>query len=372
MQTRYKTTFTAISWMLVLFFLITGCGGKGGVESPLQPTAQPTAATRSTPTDLPTTPVPTQSPTPSGGLSADESTTLNSLQMVDDYPFFVMHYAGGYEFPRTSRLLDHDTDIGCSLFAAFGEGSNPLYGRNFDWDYSPILMLFTDPPDGYASVSMVALTFFGLEAADLKSTAGMSPAIQTILLDTPALPFDGMNEYGLTIGMAAIPDEYADDATQDAAKPTVGSVEVIRQMLDHARNVDEALVVLGDYNIDFTGGPPIHYLLADPSGKAVLVEFYQNELIQLPNEDPWHLATNHLRCIAEGDGGCWRYHILSIELSSAGGNLDDGEVMGLLSSVSQGSTQWSSVYNLSSGDIHVVIGRDYQESYTFNLELIKP
>jgi Flp pilus assembly protein TadD len=28
-----------------------------------------------------------------------------------------------------------------------------FYGRNFDWDFSPALLLFTNPPDGYASVS---------------------------------------------------------------------------------------------------------------------------------------------------------------------------------------------------------------------------
>jgi len=48
---------------------------------------------------------------------------------------------------------------GCSLFAAFGDGKEMFYGRNFDWRYSPALLLFTDPPEGYASVSMVDLDY---------------------------------------------------------------------------------------------------------------------------------------------------------------------------------------------------------------------
>ena len=34
-----------------------------------------------------------------------------------------------------------------------------VYGRNFDWQYSPALLLFTNPPDGYASVSMVDIEY---------------------------------------------------------------------------------------------------------------------------------------------------------------------------------------------------------------------
>jgi len=181
-----------------------------------------------------------------------------------------------------------------------------------------------------------------------------------------------MNEYGLTIGMAAVADEFIDDTSYDQSKPTLGSIGIIRQALDHARNVDEALKIFGQYNIDFSGGPPIHYLLADPSGKAVLVEFYHGEIIELLNEKPWHLATNHLRCLAEGDGGCWRYRLMSERLETQEGQLNATEAMQLLSQVKQDITQWSAVYNMASGDIQVVIARDYETSYTFHLDIQKP
>ncbi len=32
---------------------------------------------------------------------------------------------------------------GCSLFAFFSDPQAMLYGRNFDWEYSPALLLFT-------------------------------------------------------------------------------------------------------------------------------------------------------------------------------------------------------------------------------------
>jgi len=43
--------------------------------------------------------------------------------------------------------------------------------------------------------------------------------------------------------------------------------------------------------------------------------------------------------------------------------------MALLSDVSQGSTQWSVVYGMSSGDVSVTMGREYDDIHTFNLSL---
>lgn len=328
---------------------------------------------RQGPSDNPITPESTaQSTENSSGLSTNAITTLKSLEKLDDYPFYVMVYTGGYEYPQISSTHLDSADFGCSLFAALGEAGDKIYGRNFDWDFSPSMLVFTDPPDGYASASMVDLTFLGISSADSQILTDLPLESRTALLDAPSLPFDGMNEYGLTVGMAAVPNEYADDTGFDPSKSTIGSIGIIRQLLDHARDVDEALEIFSQYNVRFGGGPPIHYLLADPTGKAVLVEFYRGELIQLPNENPWHLATNHMRCIANGDGGCWRYHTINDRLTALNGQLDAGMAMQILSEVKQDSTQWSSVYNLTSGEIQVVIARDYKTSYEFQLEPFQP
>jgi hypothetical protein len=304
--------------------------------------------------------------------SSNKAATLSSLEKLDDYPFYVMHYMGEYTYPKITASLPQQMDFSCSLFVALGSPTGMVYGRNFDWEYSPALLLFTDPPDGYASVSMADMTFLDISPQQANSAANLLATSEEALLSAPALPFDGMNEYGLTIGMAALPEEFVDDASYDPALPDIGSIGIIRQVLDHARNVDEAVSMFKDYNILFSGGPPIHYLIADPSGKAVLVEFYQNEMIVMQNEAAWHLATNHLRCIAEGDGNCYRYHRLYDQLNAANGRLDSTTAMQLLSYVNQDITQWSVVYDLSSGDVNVAIARKYEAIYTFHLELLKP
>jgi hypothetical protein len=256
----------------------------------------------------------------------------------------------------------------CSLFAAMGDADYKLYGRNFDWEYSPALLLFTDPPDGYASVSMVDIAYFGFEG-DKAGTITDLPLIERQqLLYTPLWPFDGMNERGLAVGMAAVPPG---DMRPDPNKETIGSLTVIREMLDHASNVDEALAILQSYNIDFEGGPPLHYLMADSSGRSLLVEFYKGEMVVIPNETPWHLATNFLRASAgeSAEGKCWRYDKISQRLTETEGQLTVQDAMDLLSDVSQGSTQWSVVYGMSSGDVNVVMAQKYDNVHTLHLDL---
>jgi choloylglycine hydrolase len=178
-----------------------------------------------------------------------------------------------------------------------------------------------------------------------------------------------MNEQGLVVGMAAVMDSRI---PRDPGKSTIGSLEAIRQMLDHARNVDEAVAILDGYNIDM-GGVPIHYLIADRSGRSVLVEFL-DEMIVIPNEDPWHLATNHLRVnVRQGDpSGCWRYDLIEQRLIVEGGDLTSQQAVDLLQSVSQDGeypTQWSILYGIDSGLIHVVMGRDFNHLVSFQLDV---
>jgi hypothetical protein len=304
------------------------------------------------------------------GLSADHAATLRSLEKVDGYPLYVMHYTGTYTRSQSGSALPSGSDVACSLFAALAPGSDMFYGRNFDWDFSPALLLFMDPPDGYASVSMVDLTFLGISPDDAATLEDLPIKERTALLDAPAMPFDGMNEYGLAVAMAAVP--AAGTPQDDPSKPIIGSIGIIREVLDHARNVDEAVALFKKYNIHFAGGPPIHYLVADQSGKAVLLEIVQGELVILPNENPWHLATNHLRAAASGDGGCPRYHLLSEKLTGENGQVDEKTAMQLLSEVAQTGTQWSVTYNMTRGDIAAVIGQKYDRVYTFHLEQTRP
>ncbi len=144
-------------------------------------------------------------------------------------------------------------------------------------------------------------------------------------------------------------------------------------MLDHAADVDEAVEVLRGYNIDFEGGPPLHYLIADRSGRAVLVEFYRGEIVMRPNEAPWHQATNFIvSSTADAGGHCWRYDRIAQQLAESSGALAPAGAVELLSAVSQDITQWSIVYGMHSGEVQVVMDRDFESPHTLRFELAQP
>jgi hypothetical protein len=329
------------------------------------------ACSSSQATPSPVTPTVTLSVTESQGVFSEaETKTLASLRQVDDHPLYVLQYDGEYTSPRSSswsaaREAEPTPGWACSLFTVLLDDNHLLYGRNFDWDFSPAVLVFTYPPDGYASVSMVDIAYLGYSTQTASKLMDLPIEELGGLLDAPQIPFDGMNEHGLAIGMAAVPQA---DMPADPSKERIGALQLIREMLDHARNVDEAVNLIRGYNIDFTGGPPIHYLIADAKGKAVLVEFYRGEIHLFENEQPWHSATNFLHSSVENPkGNCWRYDRINTRLNEAQGLLDSRSAMGLLAEVAQGNTQWSVVYQMARGEVSVAMGKDYANVHTFRM-----
>jgi len=375
----FARLFIFAAWLTSLILLAVSCSASMRMPSPtpeapasgsiLYTTIPPASEA---PTRTPTLASPPTATTQPGSLTDAETATLSSLEKVDGYPLYTMHYSAPFDLEAlhsaTTSWLDgvgseSDTNRppanpwACSLFAALGDPENSLYGRNFDWEYSPALLLFKDSPGGYASVSMVDLAYFGFSGDQANNLLKLPLEERRPLLRTPSMPFDGMNEHGLVVAMAAVQSEVM---TFDPDKETIDSIGVMREMLDCARDVDEALGILGSHNIRMNG-PALHYLLADRSGKAVLVEFYKGEMHVIPNPQPWYVATNFITASVEGDpaGTCWRYDTISRRLDETGGKLSTQEAIDLLAQVSQDITQWSVVYNMSNRIVHVVVGRQY-------------
>lgn len=354
---------------------------------------QPPAATATRPAPRPSataapviaTPAPVVgTPAPEADLTPAQAATLSTLRQIADYPLYTMHYSSAYPGADSSAMAAPDRAAsaqllpqalspgwGCSLFAALGAPDSRLYGRNFDWRFSPALLLFTNPPDGYASVSMVDIAYLGFDDERGKGLAGQPLGERRALLAAPELPFDGLNAKGLAVGMAAVP---AGDMTPEPQKKTLDEVGIIRAVLDHAATAQEAVDWFGRYNLDM-GSVPLHYLVADAGGHSALVEFYAGERRVIWNARPWQMATNFLvsATAEKPEGHCWRYDQLSQQLTQAEGRLDQPAAMKMLSGVAQNTTQWSIVYGMTTGDIDIAMGGDYAHPVqTLHLYMIGP
>ncbi|MFC4590812.1 linear amide C-N hydrolase [Sphaerisporangium corydalis] len=297
-------------------------------------------------------------------LPPEHAAALASLRKIDDHPLWTMTYKGGYDPFATIEPALTPTAFGCSLFSAHGDPADPLTGRNFDYDHHPALLLFTAPPKGHASVSMVDVSYLGVRSdADFTTDAG-----RRALLKAPLLPFDGMNSKGLVVGMATVPEARPG---HDPKRRTAGSVRVMRLVLDGAATVGEALKVFRRYNVDFSGSPPLHYLISDARGRSAVVEFAGGAMVVHHGSGSWQAMVNFAftGSTARARQADPRYRTAGDTLRAAGGRLSPEQAMDLLSRVRQNHTQWSIVYRQKAGEVRLATGRRYGTVHEFRLPM---
>jgi len=323
----------------------------------------------------------------------NEIHSLLSLKQVDEYGMYQMTYYGDYGFDEFLQTgAESDTDIekfvtkrllkglpidlgvtgdGCTAFAVRNEKGEMLYGRNFDFTYAPSLQLYTNPQSGYASVSTVNLSFAGYSANNLPHS--FSPD-SFLTLAAPFLPFDGMNEKGVAIALLAVPKAQLE---RDENKVTLNTTTAIRLVLDQAASVDEAITLLKKYNIYFSGGIDCHYLIADASGRTVLVEYYDGALQVVETDTNYQIASNFIAYnglnIGEGFTEFERYHTVESAISENSGTLNEAQAVSVLSEVgvmneTTDKLQWSVVYNLSTGDGTLFAHRNTNNMINFHLD----
>lgn len=325
-------------------------------------------------------------------LFRNELRSLMSLQKLDDYGMFRMTYYGDYGFDKfleTGAACDTDIEVfvtkrllkglpidlgvtgdGCTAFTVKDGAGHVLFGRNFDFGYAPSLQLFTSPDQGYASVSTVNLTFAGYSRDQLPDASLFG---RFLTLAAPFLPFDGMNEKGLAIALLAVPETQA---PYDPGDITLNTTTAIRLVLDKAATVDEAVELLRQYNIYFSGGIDCHFLIADPSGRSVIVEYWEHDLQVVEAEGEYQIASNFIAYqglnIGEGYTEFERYDRVQSAIEESGGTLSQTQALRLLADVGiwDGETdklQWSVLYDLTAGSGTIFANRKADHAVDFSL-----
>ena len=319
-----------------------------------------------------------------------ELKTIGTIEREGDTALFTMTYCGDYGFDEFLTRGGAETDrevqdfviqhllkglpftfelpeLGCStLSVQNAEGDGYLFGRNFDLYYSPAMLVKTTPEDGYASLSMVDLAFIGYGEEKLPTSFMDS----ITALAGPYAPLDGMNEMGVCIGVLLID---TDRTNQDNGLPDITTSTAIRLVLDKAATVYEALELLRSYDMHSSAGSCYHFQIADATGRAVVVEYIDNEMSIIES----HYATNFLLTPGDYDfgGGQDRFAILEERYAAADGVMTGEQVMDTLQAVSQDKrsegkdtwTQWSVVYDTKNLTATICYGMDYDNSYTYTL-----
>ena len=306
----------------------------------------------------------------------NKTLSLNTLDRINEN-FYYIELFGEYSeiLERENRrflgnIFDtQPNNYFCSLFTAYGDSSSSLFGRSFDnpadW-HCLTLMMRTHPTDGYNSLSLMRLRDIGFEiGTDLLQLPWDD---KVTLLDAVFHCPDGINEYGVVAGLANVREL---SFTPDNSKPSIWVTYLVREILDHARNVDEAIGIMRQYNICCPSRTRlgVHVLVADPD-RSVILEMAEGEIKVIPNDEPWQVITNspsYNVSIETQKNTCGRFRRIYNRLEDSYGKLDANGFVDLLSTVGWSSTEWSAVYDMRNKFVKLFIDYDFSREYNFDV-----
>jgi predicted choloylglycine hydrolase len=247
--------------------------------------------------------------------------------------------------------------IACSLFHV-STPDTVIAGRNHDWfdEGSSLKYLI----EFYPSATGRNGTFFNVAN-----------------LMTMHLAFEGINDKGLFMGLAAVPKTTI---TNDNSKMLINGCGIIRNILEKCSTVDEAVDEFKKYSVYVDQSSPIgfpnHYMLADSSGKSAVIELVNSEIRVMKKKGNFQCMTNaYLSEVKCDDVPFWakdnRYNIL-ISCLENNNKVNINDSLSILSKVAQtmpfSCTQTSIVYDLKNKIITIVWQRQYDKRIIINLE----
>lgn len=305
----------------------------------------------------------------------------------------------------TKNLFNLDINyngVACSSFTSQSKEGDILFARNYDLKRTNTAIVKTNPGKGkYSSISTVDLSF--LSASHENGLKYMRSKL--LSLAAAYVPLDGMNEKGVSAGIYMTyqgPFAYDTPTNQNTDKPDIISTLLIRLILDHASNVEEAVEIAKSYDMHDSIGHSFHYMVADSSGKSAILEWitdsnqsdtkgYDRTLRVIYNTDsapqdakfPYQVITNFIVYPAYYQAGdFWygqdRYDLMHSSLHNSSGLVENEEsAMALLQRV--GRRHWSNddsnsvtvhsvVYNLSDRSIYWIANERFSNpdySYRF-------
>jgi hypothetical protein len=155
--------------------------------------------------------------------------------------------------------------FGCSTIYTQDENGTYFFGRNYDWAECETMIVHTKPENGYESVSTCCLDFLGF--GDKYAPDGsMTERMQSIT--AIYVPLDGMNAKGLVVADLTVGDD--EETYQRTGKVNLTTTTAIRLLLNKAADVDEAVALLKQYDMNSSIGISHHLSIADAHGKSML------------------------------------------------------------------------------------------------------
>jgi choloylglycine hydrolase len=186
-----------------------------------------------------------------------------------------------------SSIQQADAFTGITLVAKDGA---VVFGRTQEWGTFDLRSRVVIIPRGYAMQTEMPDGKKGLAWTTKYGTVGLDVIEKDLLID-------GMNEKGLLVNLFYHEGyaEYAEYDPKKAAK-SVSILALTPYLLTSFESVDEVrkalaeLSVVGQYLEAIGGAPPVHMMVTDRSGKAIVIEFTKG--ITTIHDAPLGVITN--------------------------------------------------------------------------------
>jgi Acyl-coenzyme A:6-aminopenicillanic acid acyl-transferase len=319
----------------------------------------------------------------------DFNAMLASFSKVDN--LYIMTFHGNFDgliayhhqqimkyFENQARLDVEGTY--CSLFKYRDKTGKIYFGRNFDNRDTDLLIGLFIPDSGYISIGFIPLIELKFDKnnpfnPDLKNH-------RLLLLHSAAVTVDGMNEKGVVVSVASVGKQ---EVIADTTKSYRFLLHLKRNILDHASDVSSAVEIAAAYNVFDNSLHHIshHLLIADASGKSVVLEWHDGQMQLIENPERWQIVTN-TRMFARTDDAlstqCSRFRRIYNRLKSAPDTLDWRQCMDILGYTGQYnqlyyfdsgpmrvSTQWSAVFEINDRTVTICSQQDFEKAYRFEL-----
>ncbi len=256
----------------------------------------------------------------------------------------------------------------CSVFSTTAENS-VIMGRNWDNEnVGSIIISLYQPPGRYSSVSFSRAIDLGfplhIDLEEIKSSD-----LGNRLLLAPFYAMDGMNEHGLSVGVAANKQTTLKSRSN---KEPVFITFLIRKILDQTKTIEEAVNLVNRFTpflldtSSFAG----HLLIVDSSGRSVILEYDQDQWRKTYGDKAWQvLSTKPIYNVSDSTlrDQCWRYRGMSETLENAVGGVDWKAGMKILQDVSQKGTTWSVVYSPTVRGLYFSVYQQWDKVYHLSL-----
>ena len=285
----------------------------------------------------------------------------NADQMVS---YIIEYLSRGHYKPEVQT---QKTSFGCSALTVKTSDGGVMMGRNFDFPSALGVVLHTIPDRGYETITTFNVKFYGF-GEDYKPEGFTN---QYLALTGLFVALDGINEKGLAIADLMAGDSI--ETHQRTSKPDLTTTAAISYLLKNAANVDEALDLLRGIDMHSDIGSAHHYAMADASGRNVVVEYVNNEMVVV--ESP--AVANHYLCdaklnvgLAEGDD---RYARLCERYEQTGGVMNEKQLTEAIEAVSQPErdgflgTAWTMVMDLKHPSVTYYSRRHFDKPLHFDL-----